>query len=202
MTKAEYAKATYEKYKSLGKCPKCGKSIVDDNHVYCEKCRKDNYEYIRSSRKFYQQMGLCPYCKKQRLFNGEKMCIECKAKRYADYKPVKRNRTEEIRERRKKREEQGLCIKCGKRKPQQGRKQCSICLAKDREYKKSRQEHVAEYRREHGLCRFCGERAVTGKQYCKRHYEEVCSQLQKVRPKGNKYWKEQNNLVFRKEVRA
>lgn len=195
------SKETNEKRKREGRCIRCGKPLIDRTYFTCEPCRKREQEVIKSSREYYQRIGICPYCHKQRLYNGEKMCIECKAKQYAwmatSGKPPDK---EKIRKRRKnlrqKREKEGLCIRCGIRVPQEGRKQCSICLAKDRERHRIRST-LAEYRKEHGLCMYCDQKALPGKKLCQTHYDMRCKQLAKVRPKGNQYWKQQNDLIFK-----
>lgn len=201
MTRAEIARRYRDKCKKEGRCTQCGKILSDLTYVRCETCRKKHQENVKKAKEYYQRIGICPYCHKEHLYNGEKMCVECKSKKYEyDFlHGVTRKGYGSSKRRllREKREKEGLCVRCGKRQAYPGRKRCSICLAKDRESNK-KQHTIAEYRKENGLCRYCDTKAMPGKKLCEYHYQKTCEQLAKVRPRGNAYWKQQNNLVFGK----
>lgn len=201
MTKAEIARRYRAKCKKEGRCTECGKPLSDHTYLRCESCRNKHKEIVKRSREYYRRIGICPYCHKEHLYNGERMCVECKAKSYAWFATHKRKRyndTDRKRRLREEREKEGLCVRCGKRDAQPGRKRCSICLAKDREQNRKRHT-LAEYRKENGLCKYCDSKAIPGKRFCEYHYQKVCEQLAKVRPRGNAYWKQQNNLIFGKK---
>lgn len=138
------------------------------------------------------------------------MCPECKVKK-CEYASNLDHTTEEYKEYQRiqhkkmysRRIEAGLCVSCGKRKPEDGKVRCRICLNKNSEsQRKSRVKngYKREYIEEHNLCMFCGNPLDTKhKKLCKSCYERCVENGKKSSGAGkNKYWINQNKLVFGK----
>lgn len=98
-----------------------------------------------------------------------------------------------------KRISEGICPMCGKRKVEDGKKKCRICLNKDAERQRNRRinnKKIREYRKENHLCYFCGGKIdVAEKNVCSACSSKMAEYSAKA--EKSKYWKEQNNLIFK-----
>lgn len=137
----------------------------------------------------------------------ESTCPECRAR--AAYNDSKSRNREKYNVYHKnwakidyqKKKEAGICTKCGKRKAMPGKKKCGICLAKDAErYRRNIDKpNIREYRAKNHLCYYCGNPIdIDYAKICKSCYER-CSKNGKKGKAGNRYWKEDNKLIFSRE---
>lgn len=208
MTRKERSAELYKIRKKNGLCPRCGEILDREGH-YCRECLKKASIYRKENRKFYRQYHICTYCGKIKVFGSERICPECRVKQNNERKPLTEEQKQKYGERFKiqqktlyqQRREQGICTRCGKRQAEYGKAKCGICLAKDVEMHKRKRfdkPNIKEYRKENRLCYYCGQPIDTDK-------GQVCSScLERCRQNGikssqnNKYWKQENILIFNK----
>ena len=99
----------------------------------------------------------------------------------------------------------GLCTKCGKRPPLPGVTRCLECRNKHRrsniEFRNKTKtiEKNREYRREHGLCFYCGEKVMEGKTICEKCYlrERELAKKMNEHPNTVEYRKSEKRRRFR-----
>lgn len=206
MTRSEISARFYKSRKENGLCPRCGEPLDRDGH-YCGKCTEKVRIYYGENRAFYREHHICTACGKVKVPVSERTCPECRAKRYKGRKPLtdeqKKNYGEHFRAQQKslyqQRKEQGICTRCGKRKSMAGKAKCGICLNKDAEMHRKRnfdKPNTKEYRRENRLCYYCGSEIDADKgQLCSTCLKRCRKNGNKGR-KGNKYWEQDNKLVF------
>ena len=209
MTQKEINARVYNRHKNNGECPRCGKTLDREGH-YCSKCLEKVREYHRENRRFYAEHHLCTECGKVKVPGNERVCPECRDKNEHWRKPLTEEQKIRYSYKFKKRQnslyqqrsEQGICTRCGKRKAMPGKKKCGICLAKDAEMHRRiymDRPNVKEYRKENHLCFFCGNPIdMDSGLICKRCYER-CRENGKKGRAGNRYWKEENDLIFSKD---
>lgn len=200
MTKKEW----YENRKRNGLCVKCGQP-ADSNKVLCEKCAEKRAIYQKETREFRIKMGFCPVCGRNKLFGEERMCPECLAKNMETVKKSRettgKTHMDYYREQQKRYKENNLCrTGCG-RKRYNGMTYCEACLKKHRErgkkYKKEKVDGGIERseRQSYGLCYTCGKPLDREGGVCKKCAVKMASNLPTER--GNKWWHEQNALLFK-----
>lgn len=170
-----------------------------------------DYEWLK-------QMGLCQRCRKEKVAPGHVHCFDCLAKirgesaqRYATVQRKEYN--EEYRQRRREiyqeKKASGICIRCDK--PATHGMYCyehfieqrrrSMKRAESAKWKRHERGLIPDERKEKGLCRWCGEKALPGLQCCEKH-QEMCSLAgKKAREKDeavNGYWRlqEQKRLNY------
>lgn len=206
LTRKEIDARYAEKCKKEGRCPACGKK-KDAEGYYCYSCKAKDNERKRKDREYCRQNHICTACQKERVYGNEKTCFNCREKAceirnlYSDeqrekYKRISMASARKTRERLLR---EGRCPVCKERKLEEGRRKCRLCLNKDAErqrLKRIEQQDVREYRKKNNLCYFCGGSIeVKGKSVC-----NACSaqrKLDSAKAKKNKYWKGQNNLIFK-----
>ena len=205
LTRQEISARHYRNRKDNGLCPRCGK-VLDRKGHYCSECLEKTNQYTRESRAFARSMGFCPECKKEKLVGEEKICLKCSTRRYANKKPYTEEQriryNKRLREKQnalyKQRREQGLCGECGKRNAEEGKSRCRICLNKNAETHRKRkynQVNIKEYRKENGLCYFCGETVDTKFQICQKCHDKCVEQGKKGKSHLTSYWKTDNKLL-------
>ena len=208
LTQKEISARFYKKRKENGLCPNCGKPL-DREGFYCNKCLIKVREYRRENREFYRKHHICTECGKEIVYGTDRICFECRAKKYNRKKELSEEQKNKIleknRERQKERykelSEKGICVHCGKRKAVAGRKRCAICLEKDA-YRKRKQrfdrQNIKDYRRENHLCYYCGNPIdLPSGQLCSSCMEK-CKENGKKSSANNKFWKQDNKIVFMK----
>lgn len=128
------------------------------------------------------ELGLCHKCRKERAAPGKKFCYDClsairedSAKRYDPEKAKKYQcrRREIYREKKK----AGICVRCSN--PATHGIYCYECSikAKRRSHKRAKirklERHerglIPDKRKEAGLCKWCGKKAIEGLQCCEEH---------------------------------
>lgn len=194
---------TYERRRTLGLCPICGKEREDDRYIYCGKCREKEKIKSRENRAFYRNLHFCPVCRKNKLFGSEKTCPECVANSMiasakSRDKLGKTKKDYDI-EWQRKLKEQGICrTGCG-RKRTEGHTYCEVCLARQRERLKEKLNRVGIQRSErpsYGLCYTCGEPLDREGNICSKCAEKMTKNLPKIR--YNEVWKKDNKRIFKK----
>lgn len=206
LTRKEIDARHKEKCKKEGRCPACGKK-KDREGYYCYSCKEKNNERKRKDKEYCRQNHICTTCQKERVYGNEKTCFNCREKAYAirsAYTDEQREKYKQIsmacaRKTREKLLREGKCPVCKERKLEEGRKKCRLCLNKDAERKRMKrieQQDVRGYRRQNSLCYFCGGNIEDkSKNVC-----NACSiqrEFDSAKANKNKYWKAQNNLIFK-----
>lgn len=206
LTRKEIDARHREKCKKEGKCPACGKK-KDRAGYYCNACKEKNNKRKREDKEFCRKNGICTTCQKERVYGNEKMCFNCKEKAYekrASYTDEQKERYKRISMESARRTKErflrdGICPICRERKLEDGRKKCRLCLNKDAERQRMRRinnEQIRRRRKEEHLCYFCGgEIDVATKNVCSACSEKMAEYS--ARANKNKYWKGQNNLIFK-----
>lgn len=209
LTQKERSQKLYNNRKSNGLCPKCGKKLDREGH-YCSECLVKVREYNRENKEFYRNNGICPVCGKEILWGSEKQCILCREKSRQRKQRITDEQKKAYKERFKKqqkslyadRTEKGICTKCGKRNAAYGKKKCQICLNKDAEIHRikwnKKNVNVREYRKQNGLCYFCGEAAEVNKNVCTKCSERCRQDRLKAMKKDKHWWKKDNKVIFAK----
>lgn len=203
LTRREISARHYRNRKDNGLCPRCGKVLDREGH-YCKECLEKTNEYERETRAFARSMGFCPECKKEKLYGEEKICIICQAKQFGRRKPLTEEQRIKYNKRFRKQQnslyhqriEQGLCGECGKRKAEEGKSRCRICLNKNAEVKRRKyeaKENVKQYRKDNGLCYFCGKIVDTEYQVCQACHERYVENGKKSA--ANSYWRLDNKFL-------
>lgn len=206
LTRKEIDARHREKLKKEGRCPSCGQK-KDREGYYCYSCKEKNNERKRKDKEFCRKNHICTTCQKERVYGDEKICLSCKEKAFLlrsayteeqkiKYKKISMESARKTRERLLK---NGECPVCKKRKLEEGKKKCRLCLDKDAErqrMKRINQQNIREYRKQNKLCYFCGGTIEdVSKNVC-----NACSNSRikdSSKGKKNKYWKQQNNLIFK-----
>lgn len=206
LTRKEIKARYEEKCKKEGRCPACGKK-KDREGRYCYSCKDKNNKRKREDKEYCRQNHICTICQKERVYGNEKTCFNCREKARA----IRNAYTDEQREKykkismasmRKTKEKllsEGKCPVCKTRKLEKGRKKCRLCLNKDAERQRMKRigkPDIRAYRKENHLCYFCGGVIENpSKNVC-----NACSEKRAIdssKADRNKYWKQQNNLVFK-----
>lgn len=131
---------------------------------------------------FLDTIGICHRCRKQKQAPGKKFCFDCLDKNQEEcrkrYDPEKakeyQKRRRELYQQKKK---EGICVRCSK--PATHGMYCYECSIKAKRHgnemaqKRKAERHerilVPDFRKEHGLCKWCGEKALPGLQCCEKH---------------------------------
>lgn len=136
------------------------------------------------------------------------MCMECAV---LDSERAKQKRKENIAEQKKhdldkyyKLKEQGICTYCKHEKAVAGKTKCAKCSAKIKNRKEQKRNDISRSDRiSYGLCYICGDNIIDGKGVCQKCYETRLESIKKIMYLPvNRYWKEQNNLVFNNNVKV
>lgn len=187
-------------------CPACGKK-KDREGYYCSVCNKKNNERKKKDREYFRKNHICVMCGKERVYGEQKTCFTCREKgrisrsKYTDeqkekYKKIALKHQKEYY---KECVANGFCTQCKKRKADEGKRKCRLCLDKDAERKRMERinyQNVRENRKENHLCYFCGGVIEEpGKNVCNACSIKMAEYSAKAQK--NRYWKTQNNLVFR-----
>lgn len=211
LTRAEWQREIYAKRRENSLCTRCGQPL-DGKWVVCTKCHEERINYCGDNRKFYEEHKICKKCGKNRVYGTDKWCFECRAQ-YAEYNykfmnalpkekrnEYRRKNAKQIKKRYYELKKQGLCVFCGKRKPETGKVGCEMCNEKRRVLNRLRREkkqNTFEYRLDNGLCYFCGEPLEDKtKTICSKCHEKRV-EIGKKGAKSNKYWKNDNKIIFK-----
>ena len=201
-----YDKERYERLKSEGICPNCGKPNDRANRVYCTECQKRRNEKNLETRKWYAKIRYCPRCQKNKLFGSEKVCPECNAEntnRIERKREISREKYNEYmkdyhKQLYNQRKADGICTRCGKVSVKgTGYYTCIKCREKERKNIYPREygwARVAE-----GRCFFCGEPVKKGYKVCEKHWKSNCENAKKA---DRSYLQRTNKLFFRKKVKC
>lgn len=206
LTRKEISARHYKNRKSNGLCPRCG-NVLDRGGHYCSECLKKIRIYSRENRKFYRENHICTECGKVKVFGDDKICFECRAKKNNRRKPLTEEQKQKYGEHFKvqqktlyqQRKEQGICTRCGKLKAISGKTKCGICLAKDVEMHRKKnfdKVNIKEYRKQNHLCYYCGNEIDVAKGQLCSNCLERCRQNGLKGGEGNKFWKQENILIF------
>ena len=179
---------------------------MDRDGFYCSSCLEKSRKYWKETRKWCIEHHICTECRKERVYGTDHTCPECRVKRDSWRKPLteeqdrryKQQRNTHAKELYEQRKSDGICTRCGKRKAIDGRTKCGICLDKDAtKHRNARKINIKEYRKENHLCYYCGNPIdVNTGQVCSTCLER-CKKNGNNSLNKNKYWKEDNNLIFR-----
>lgn len=206
LTRKEIDARRIQKCKEENICPSCGKP-KDRDRYYCSKCREKNNERKRKDKEFCRENHICTTCQKERVYGDEKTCLSCREKAsltrkaYTEEQKMKYKKIsmESARKTRERLLENGKCPVCKKRKLEEGKKKCRLCLDKDAErqrLKRINQQNIREYRKKNKLCYFCGGIIEDkSKNVCNACSDNMVKSSAKA--SKNKYWKQQNNLIFK-----
>lgn len=137
----------------------------ENKHKYLEK----NRQYQKERLQWLEEKGYCHKCGKNKQWGDYKFCAECLEKiqlrNIESYDPVKAHdyqaRRREIYQYKK---EHGICVRC--KNPATVGMYCADCYIKqkrrlDEKCRKAKEKRhdrglIPEYRKENGLCYFCG----------------------------------------------
>lgn len=128
------------------------------------------------------EMGLCHRCRKNKAAPNRKFCFDCldkireeNAKRYNSEwaKDYQKRRREIYQEKKKK----GICVRCNKKATHGMYCHEHYIKARRRNMKRAENAKIARHRRglitterkNNGMCLWCGEKAINGKNVCERH---------------------------------
>lgn len=158
------------------------------------------------------KLHLCHKCEKAKPMKNRKFCPECLEKiTLANIKGYDKQKAHEYQARRREiyheKKKNGICVRCSK-KATYG-VFCYECSIKMRRYnqesaqrrKRERDEKglvsVPEYRKEHGLCYFCGKPVEDSKKHG-RACNACAKKMSDNSYKGDKtYWRALNNAIFK-----
>lgn len=128
------------------------------------------------------EMNLCHRCRKEKAAPDRKFCFECLDKiREENRKHYDKQKAKDYQKRRREiyreKKDNGICIRCNKQAThgmycyehylKEHRK--SIKRANDAKQERHEKGLIPEERKANGLCLWCGEKAVNGKNACARH---------------------------------
>ena len=166
---------------------------------------------------FLDSIGICHRCRKQKQAPGRKFCFDCLEKfREENARKYDAEKAKEYQKRRRElyqqKKTEGICIRCSK--PATHGMYCYECSIKAKRHsnemsqKRKRERHerglVPDIRKEQGLCKWCGEKALPGLQCCEKHQKifsdaGVKAYEANLRNKNNPWineveaWKKRNN---------
>ncbi len=206
LTRKEIKNRYLQKCKENGLCLVCGKEKDRDGYC-CTSCKEKNNKRKQEDRDWRRENRICTTCGKERVFGNEKTCLECRVKsaerralytseQKEKYKKITLKRTNKVY---KESLQNGICTGCNKRKAEEGRRKCRLCLNKDAERQRAKRinkQNIREYRKVNHLCYYCGG-------IIENQSKNVCNACSKkmaeysARAKKSKYWKQENNLIFR-----
>lgn len=137
---------------------------------------------------------MCPDClAKHTMYKYRNPPTKEQKKRYADRLSKQQKILYQIRK------EQGICTKCGKRKAVPGKAKCGVCLEKDAERQRRKsfnRPNIREERIKNHLCLWCGKAAVENNKYCEECLQKCVENGKKAKAR-NKYWEDDNKIVFK-----
>lgn len=128
------------------------------------------------------EMGLCHRCRKEKAAPDKKYCFDCLDKiREENRKRYDKEKAKNYQKRRREiyreKKSNGICVRCNKQAThgmycyehylKEHRK--SAKRANTEKEKRHEKGLIPEKRKTNGLCLWCGENAVNGKNVCERH---------------------------------
>lgn len=172
----------YMKRRENHMCLSCGEYAEGQ---FCEKCRERVLQDRRLEYKRYRDLGICVECKTRDAQKGRARCEMCAAKNAERSYRIKPSTgtLEKNRERYQRYIEHGLCPKCsGRHKLEDGYRSCRFCRNYAKENQKKNSNSISiQIRQEEGICRFCDEKALSGKRTCQKHYENLLKNIEVCR---------------------
>lgn len=187
--------------------------MTDEQKTRCLEYRR---KYDEEIRKWLDEHGMCHKCGKQKVLENRKFCPDCIEKNIIncmkkyqkkpesemiyDGKPYNERRKELYRQKR----ENGICVRCTN-KAEHGRL-CWECFRKckkinDKRLQKQKDERLSrglipEYRKENGLCCFCGNPVENPKNHG-RACNACALKFRQYSLRGDKtYWRTLNTVTF------
>lgn len=150
---------------------------------------------------WYKEHRICPACRHAKASPGRVLCDECLEKqRETDrIRRKSKDRTQVNsyqKERRERLKASGMCFRCGKRKAE-----CAIKYRRwDREWHSKHSRHFKET----GQCQWRDSMAIPGKNYCQKHYYDLCERIAKGRKaqKDKANCKRMNNAFWMEHKRG
>ena len=128
------------------------------------------------------EMGLCHRCRKEKAATDKKYCFDCLDKiREENRKRYDKEKSKNYQKRRREiyreKKSNGICVRCNEQAThgmycyehylKEHRK--SIKRANTAKEERHKKGLIPEERKANGLCLWCGENAVNGKNVCERH---------------------------------
>lgn len=142
--------------------------------------------YDREGYVWCKEHGICTQCRKAKARPNRNTCDDCAEKQST--RERKKRESEDrapINARNKQRRERlkadGLCFRCGKHKPEQGKTMCTECAIKYRRWNREWHNKKSRHWKETGQCQWCSNKAIHGKNYCEKHYIDLCERIAKGR---------------------
>lgn len=152
---------------------------------------------------WYKEHGICPICGHAKAAPGRVSCDTCLEKhRESDrvrHKSKDRTQVNAYqKERRERLKADGMCFRCNQRKAENGKTMCSECAAKYRRWGREWYAKRSRHFKETGQCQWCDSMAVPGKNYCRKHYYDLCERIAKGRKaqKDKATCKRMNNVFW------
>ena len=152
---------------------------------------------------WYKEHGICPICRHAMAAPGKVSCDGClekhrRADRLSYQKKRRMAKNAYQKERRKRLKASGICYRCGRRKAENDRTMCSECAIKYRRWNRAWYSRKSRHFKEAGQCQWCDSMAIPGKNYCRKHYYDLCERIAKGRKaqKGKAVCKRMNNAFW------
>lgn len=201
-------RARYAERKQQGLCVSCGKP-TERNISMCDDCSQKEYARIKENRIALKRLGFCIVCGHEKAMSGKSLCADCFGKRdenrrkyYLDHKE-KYNRERYSKEKHSNAVKDGICTRCYKRKARTGYKTCLECYTRDRKTQLKRGRGVSyQFALENGLCTACRKEKATHGKVCESCYEKNMRNFAKRTVTSNKYWADDNRLLYRMTGRS
>lgn len=152
---------------------------------------------------WFKEHGICPICGKTKAAPGKVSCDACLEKhRKSDRVRYKNKDRAQVnayqKERRERLKADGMCSRCGQRKAENGKTMCLECAIKYRRWNRERYSRHSRHYKEAGQCQWCDSMAIPGKNYCQKHYYDLCERIAKGRKaqKDKSVCKNLNNALW------
>lgn len=139
----------------------------------CEKCRVSSRKSANMALEYRKLRNRCSRCGAEIIYGKSNMCVDCRECMSSNALRYYYSNKEDILKKRKNRsielKEKGMCTRCGKPKENKDYAYCSKCRAYCKRHRPK--PYLAEWRKQNGLCRWCGNPRVSGKSYCQHHID-------------------------------
>lgn len=158
---------------------------------------------------WHKEHGICPACRHAKASPGRVLCDECLEKQRETDRIRRKNKDRTQvnsyqKERRERLKASGMCFRCGKRKAECGKTMCSECAIKYRRWDREWHSKHSRHFKETGQCQWCDSMAIPGKNYCQKHYYDLCERIAKGRKaqKDKANCKRMNNAFWMEHKRG
>lgn len=157
----------------------------------------------REEYAWFKEHRICPACRHAKAAPGRVLCDVCLEKQRETDKIRRKNKDRAQanayqKERRERLKANGICFRCGKRKAVSGKTMCSECAIKYRRWGREWYSKRSRHFKETGQCQWCDNMAIPGKNYCQKHYYDLCERIAKGRrtQKNKAVYKNLNNAFW------